>query len=198
MPKAIIASLLALTILAIASPANARTSPVSQPSWDRHDVRGSFPIAAVDTTAPVRVKRTKHYRQHRDRVPRNYASHKRERAVASIAEPTGDLVAKARAYLGTNPTGWSRVWCGKFMAMIAPEAARRISNPNLARAWADLPRTAPRVGAIVVLSRGKGGHVGVVAGFEPSGNPIVISGNHNRRVGIGRYSRNRVIAYVDS
>ena len=44
----------------------------------------------------------------------------------------GDLVSKARQYMGGNPTGWRSLWCGRFMAMIAPQAAARIRNPNLA------------------------------------------------------------------
>ena len=41
----------------------------------------------------------------------------------------------------------------------------------------------PQVGAIAVMSRGRnGGHVGVVSGSAPSGDPIVISGNYNDRV----------------
>src|SRR5664279_2906093 len=55
----------------------------------------------------------------------------------------------------------------------------------------------PRIGAIAVLTRGKnGGHVGVVSGIDANGNPIIISGNHGRRVGEGVYPRSRVIAYV--
>ena len=42
----------------------------------------------------------------------------------------------------------------------------------------------PQVGAIAVMTRGKnGGHVGVVSGIDSSGNPIVISGNHGKKVG---------------
>jgi uncharacterized protein (TIGR02594 family) len=55
----------------------------------------------------------------------------------------------------------------------------------------------PQVGAIAVMSRGKrGGHVGVVSGIDASGNPIIISGNHGRRVAESTYSRGRIYAYV--
>lgn len=113
-------------------------------------------------------------------------------------EQAGDtsLLAKARAYLGTNPTGRGSLWCAAFMAMIAPRAARRVKNPNWARDWAALPHVPPQVGAIAVLSRGRGGHVGVVSGFDGRGNPKVISGNHNNVVGEGVYPKSRVIAYV--
>src|SRR5690606_33145308 len=55
----------------------------------------------------------------------------------------------------------------------------------------------PEVGAIAVLTRGKrGGHVGVVSGVDANGNPVIISGNHNGRVGVAVYPRSRVVAYV--
>ena len=37
---------------------------------------------------------------------------------------------------------------------------------------------------------------GVVSGIDPSGNPIIISGNHGHKVGEGVYPRSRVYAYV--
>ena len=106
-----------------------------------------------------------------------------------------DLIMRARTFLGTNPTGRHSLWCGAFMAMVAPSAARHIRNPNLARNWASLPHTYPHVGAIAVFARGRGGHVGLIT--EIRGNYlIVISGNHGHRVAIGKYPRSRVIAYV--
>jgi hypothetical protein len=47
------------------------------------------------------------------------------------------------------------------------------------------------------MSRGRrGGHVGVVSGVTSNGDPIIISGNHNKRVGEATYPRARVIAFV--
>lgn len=109
------------------------------------------------------------------------------------------LIARARSYLGTNPTGWRRLWCGRFMAMIAPRKAARLRNPNLARAWVHAGRRLHRcrVGAIVVMARGRrGGHVRVVTACGPHG-PTVVSGNHGHRVGEGHYSARRLLAYVD-
>ncbi len=54
----------------------------------------------------------------------------------------------------------------------------------------------PQVGAIAVMSRRGGGHVGVVSGIDANGNPIVISGNHGHRVAESVYSRGRIYAYV--
>ena len=51
------------------------------------------------------------------------------------------------------------------------------------------------VNCVAVTKRRGGHHVGVVTGYDSNGDPIIISGNHGRRVGIGTYARNRVIAY---
>lgn len=149
-----------------------------------------------------------HYRQRVNPVPvhKTRVVNKRYKLKEWVKQPSTEtaqwgsssgLVATARAYMGTNPTGWSRVWCGRFMAMIAPEAARRVSNPNMARSWAGLPRVAGcQVGAIAVLARGRrGGHVGVVSDCTERG-PRIVSGNHNRRVGEAVYPAGRVLAYV--
>jgi uncharacterized protein (TIGR02594 family) len=147
-------------------------------------------LSVMVTTADAR--RRHHHHHHR---------HHHYRLIK--APPSGpawhsDLVSAARRYMGTNPTGWAHRWCGRFMAMIAPQAARRVGNPNLAMNWRRLPKISPQVGAIAVLRRRGGGHVGVVSGFDGRGNPIIVSGNHNRRVGEGVYPRGRVVAWVSA
>jgi uncharacterized protein (TIGR02594 family) len=70
---------------------------------------------------------------------------------------------------------------------------------NLARAYASYGQrvSGPQVGALAVMSRGKGGgHVGVVSGVDASGNVIVVSGNHNNTVAESVYPRSRILAYV--
>jgi uncharacterized protein (TIGR02594 family) len=52
------------------------------------------------------------------------------------------------------------------------------------------------VGAIAVMSRRGGGHVGIVSGIDASGNPIIISGNHGHRVREAVYPRSRIYAFV--
>lgn len=64
-----------------------------------------------------------------------------------------------------------------------------------ARSWLAKPHISPQVGAIAVMSRRGGGHVGVVSGFDGRGNPIIVSGNHGKRVGEGVYPAGRVLAY---
>jgi uncharacterized protein (TIGR02594 family) len=126
-------------------------------------------------------------------------------AQASVADTSilpsfggGDVVAEARRYLGGNPTGRRSLWCGAFMDMVLKKTGHK-GGGNLARAYASYGRrvSGPQVGAIAVMTRGKaGGHVGVVSGIDASGNPIIISGNHNDVVAESTYPRGRIIAYV--
>jgi uncharacterized protein (TIGR02594 family) len=54
----------------------------------------------------------------------------------------------------------------------------------------------PQVGAIAVMGRRGGGHVGIVSGIDAGGNPIVVSGNNGNRVREAPISRGRIYAYV--
>lgn len=115
----------------------------------------------------------------------------------SFSSPS--LVSEARKYMGTNPTARKKLWCATFMNMVLAKAGYAGTNSDAAKSFAYYGRriSEPRIGAIAVLTRGKrGGHVGVVSGIDAAGNPIIISGNHNKRVGEAVYSRSRVIAYV--
>jgi len=109
------------------------------------------------------------------------------------------LVAEARSFIGGNPTGRSRLWCARFMNMVLEKSGHRGTGSDMARSFASYGQrlSGPQVGAIAVMSRGKqGGHVGVVSGIDPDGNPIVVSGNHGHRVAESVYPRGRVYAYV--
>jgi len=119
-------------------------------------------------------------------------------AAPAVGGGTG-LVATARSYIGGNPTGRSSLWCARFMNMVLEKSGLRGSGSDMARSFASYGTrvSGPQVGAIAVMSRGKrGGHVGVVSGIDPNGNPIVISGNHGRRVAESVYSKSRIYAYV--
>jgi hypothetical protein len=100
------------------------------------------------------------------------------------------LLHRAMRDIGTNPTGWSHLWCGRQMAMWAG------GGPNVAREWASYGKPSiPKPGAIGVMN----GHVGVVKEVQGS-RVILVSGNHsgksgNRKVGIGSYPVNRFIAF---
>jgi len=107
------------------------------------------------------------------------------------------LIAEARKYLGGNPTGRASAWCGAFLDMVLRRTGHR-GGGNLARGYINYGKRlpGPEVGAIVVFSRVGGGHVGIVTGIDANGNPIVISGNHNKRVAVATYPAKRVLAYV--
>lgn len=110
-----------------------------------------------------------------------------------------NLVSEARRYIGGNPTGRSRLWCARFMNMVLQRTGHRGTGSDMASSFARYGQriSGPQVGAIAVMSRGRrGGHVGIVSGIDAKGNPIVISGNHGRRVAESVYSRGRIYAYV--
>ena len=103
------------------------------------------------------------------------------------------LVSEARRYMGTNPTGRGRAWCGAFLDMVLKKTGHA-GGGNLARGYARYGTrvSGPQVGAIAVMNH----HVGVVSGIDPNGNPIIVSGNHNRTVAESVYPRGRIMAYV--
>ncbi|HAO39254.1 MAG TPA: TIGR02594 family protein, partial [Afipia sp.] len=95
--------------------------------------------------------------------------------------------------------GPSSLWCARFMNMVLERSGHKGTGSDMARSFAGYGQriSGPQVGAIAVMSRGRrGGHVGIVSGIDPKGNPIVISGNHGHRVAEATYSRGRVYAYV--
>lgn len=124
-----------------------------------------------------------------------------ETAQASAAAIGGfsssSLVSEARKYIGTNPTGRGSLWCGAFMDLVLKRTGHA-GGGNLASAYARYGTrvSGPQVGAIAVMGRKGGGHVGVVSGVDANGNPIIISGNHNRTTAESVYPASRIVAYV--
>ncbi len=119
-------------------------------------------------------------------------------SVASAGHGGGSVVNEARRWIGTNPTRRSRLWCGTFMNFVLERTGHRGTGSDLARSFASLGHrvSGPQVGAIAVMARRGGGHVGVVSGVDDNGNPVIISGNHGHRVAEAVYPRGRVYAYV--
>lgn len=179
------AGVVALSLPAFGSPA-ARTGG---PAWHAHKT-----IEVLPKPRPRRARTYRHSVIYR--VP-SYV----RRLVAASRPAFGwpALVVEARKYLGTNPTDRKRLWCATFMNLILAKLGYAGTHSDAARSFAYYGKriSKPEVGAIAVLTRGKrGGHVGVVTAVDPNGNPVIISGNHNKRVGEGLYPRSRVIAYV--
>jgi uncharacterized protein (TIGR02594 family) len=124
-------------------------------------------------------------------------------ADASVSPAAGfggssNVVAEARRYIGGNPTGHGRLWCARFMNMVLQRSGLHGTGSDMARSFASYGQrvSGPQVGAIAVMGRRGGGHVGVVSGIDASGNPIVVSGNHGHRVAESVYPRSRIYAYV--
>ena len=108
------------------------------------------------------------------------------------------LVDEARHYLGGNPTSRARLWCARFMNMVLEKTGHQGTGSDLAASFAHYGTrvSGPQVGAIAVMGRRGGGHVGVVTGIDAHGNPIMISGNNGNRVREAPVSRGRIYAYV--
>jgi uncharacterized protein (TIGR02594 family) len=118
--------------------------------------------------------------------------------VSSGGFGSSNVVAEARRYLGGNPTGRGRLWCARFMNMVLERSGHHGTGSDLARSFAGYGQrvSGPQVGAIAVMGRRGGGHVGVVSGIDAGGNPIVVSGNNGNRVREAPVSRGRIFAYV--
>jgi uncharacterized protein (TIGR02594 family) len=108
------------------------------------------------------------------------------------------LVAEARRYLGGNPTSRASLWCARFMNMVLKGSGYRGTGSDMASSFAKYGQrvSGPQVGAIAVMSRRGGGHVGIITGVDAKGNPIMISGNNGNRVREAPVSRGRIYAYV--
>jgi uncharacterized protein (TIGR02594 family) len=145
------------------------------------------------------VKHVRHKAKHRFVVrPQVEPSNFGAPSFPSFLSHTDDIVQKARSYIGAGAVfGRSSLWCARFMNVVLEKTGHRGTGSDMAKSFLAMPATAPRVGAIAVMGRGKrGGHVGVVSGFDAKGNPIIVSGNHGNRVAESVYSRSRIIKFV--
>ena len=136
------------------------------------------------------------------RVANAYASVSPDEFSSAAAMSSGlgssDLVSEARRYLGGNPTGRGSLWCARFMNMVLEHTGRRGTGSDMAASFASYGQrvSGPQIGAIAVMGRRGGGHVGIITGIDASGNPIMISGNNGNRVREAPISRGRIYAYV--
>jgi uncharacterized protein (TIGR02594 family) len=111
---------------------------------------------------------------------------------------SSSLVSEARRYLGGNPTSRGSLWCARFMNMVLQHEGYRGTGSDMASSFARYGQrvSGPQVGAIAVMGRRGGGHVGIITGIDAQGNPIMISGNNGNRVREAPVSRGRIYAYV--
>ena len=117
---------------------------------------------------------------------------------ASGSFGSSELVSEARRYIGGNPTGRGSLWCARFMNMVLEKSGHHGTGSDMASSFAHYGQrvSGPEIGAIAVMGRRGGGHVGVVSGIDASGNPILVSGNNGNRVREAPVSRGRIYAYV--
>jgi uncharacterized protein (TIGR02594 family) len=108
------------------------------------------------------------------------------------------IVSEARRYLGGNPTGRGSLWCARFMNLVLQRTGLKGTGSDMAASFAHYGQrvSGPQVGAIAVMGRRGGGHVGIITGIDARGNPIMISGNNGNRVREAPISRGRIYAYV--
>jgi uncharacterized protein (TIGR02594 family) len=176
--------------LALAAPAAQAYSVSDAPSY--YSNAQLAPQYASERYATVR-------RENRRRRRSSVSATNANPAVSPFPGLVGSpIISVARSYLGTNPTGKAHDWCGNFMNLVLQRSGRPGSGSNLARSFASYGHrvSGPQVGAIAVMARRGGGHVGIVTGVDSRGNPIIISGNHNHTVAEATYPRGRIYAYV--
>jgi uncharacterized protein (TIGR02594 family) len=94
-------------------------------------------------------------------------------------------------------------WCGLFVGSCLTQAGCAIpKNPLSARAYLEVgtvglaqsPSGEPRRGAVAILSRAGGGHVGFVVGSAP-GFVDILAGNQQDAVNVMRFPVARVVGY---
>ena len=174
----------AMILLCSVAAAVFATSAVARPAHHRHRVAQATAVASQTMTGADRdmrysanVERTavqsagEYVGQSRRHVRRsNGSAYARAQSHANSAYggPTSNaLVTEARKYIGTNPTGRASLWCGAFMDMVLKRRGHR-GGGNLASAYTRYGThvSGPQVGAIAVMGRRGGGHVGVVSGID--------------------------------
>jgi len=139
------------------------------------------------------VARLRHYANtHPNLAPDTTSS------AAPVSGGGSSLVMEARRYLGGNPTGRGSLWCARFMNMVLQHTGHRGTGSDMANSFAHYGQhiSGPQVGAIAVMGRRGGSHVGIITGIDARGNPIMISGNNGNRVKEAPISRGRIYAYV--
>jgi uncharacterized protein (TIGR02594 family) len=111
---------------------------------------------------------------------------------------SSDVVSEARRYIGGNPTSRGSLWCARFMNMVLERSGHHGTGSDMASSFASYGQriSGPQVGAIAVMGRRGGGHVGIVSGIDANGNVMLVSGNNRNRVAEAPVSPGRIYAYV--
>lgn len=89
-------------------------------------------------------------------------------------------------------------WCGVILGYAFKQNGYKIPKLYMrAKAWLNwgIEIQQPVLGCVAVLERKGGGHVFLVIGITPSGNPIGVGGNQGNNVTVAEFSKNRVLGY---
>lgn len=109
------------------------------------------------------------------------------------------LGARAERHVGASARQLGlppRLWCADFMNMLL--GRRGADRRAVAYRSYGSPASAGCTDCIAVIApwkRGRRWHVGVVVGYDANSNPVIVSGNHGRKVGKGVYPRAAVKAW---
>lgn len=156
----------------------------------------AFVLVAGFGATPAQARHHHHHRHHAQHV-RPIGAPVAPSFWSFLSNSGSDVVQAARAELGNGAIyGRRNLWCARFMNHILQVTGHRGTGSDLARSFASLPHTGLHVGAIAVMARRGGGHVGIVSGVTAAGDPIVISGNSGHRVRESVYPARRVVAFV--
>lgn len=173
---------------------HSRIATTQEAANDPYDIFSGQDSASTEQTweSPRTVEyrvRTRHgYR----RIHREYASNDNSDSDWSFGS---GLASRASQYMGMSAgqLGLPRsLWCADFMNKITHSGKDRTAM-SYARRGSPAPYGC--TDCVAVTRRRGGGHVGIVTGYDGNGNPILISGNHSHRVGVGTYRRGSVVAY---
>jgi len=144
---------------------------------------------------PQKVTYVRHAAHHHHRVASHRSVRRVEPSVSGVSDSS--VVETARSQIGNGPVyGRRNLWCARFVNWVLAHTGYHGTDSDLARSFASLPHTDMHVGAIAVMGRRGGGHVGIVSGVASSGDPIIISGNHAGRVREAVYPRRRIHEFV--
>jgi uncharacterized protein (TIGR02594 family) len=203
----LVASRRLLHVVALAVCSLAMVAPATPASARSHHHGAGRHARAHHSHHHIRHYRHRHHGRHVAQASRigPGVEQARARALAEASDSpaagfglSSNVVSEARRYIGGNPTGRGSLWCARFMNMVLQHSGLHGTGSDMASSFAHYGQrvSGPQIGAIAVMGRRGGGHVGVVSGIDASGNPIVVSGNHGHRVAESVYPRGRIYAYV--
>ena len=116
-------------------------------------------------------------------------------AIAQMLDEMGQFSNETKAWWRDDETPW----CGLFVGYVMGKAGRYVVKEwYRAKEWASPLLTkidTPAYGAIAVLSRHGGGHVGFVVGTDAQGNVMLMGGNQGDMVQISPFKPDRIDGY---